>query len=134
MQVYVIESWVDENEVSLSVKLHILAEIIIVQVELRYPSKDLGKWLFIVDAERVFGWDISLTDAGVEEFELFEQEVQISYVGSIFVSSQLKDAILDTVDLWQVLVHTLDLFDLNLRYLGGLGIFELESLIGVEFG
>ena len=33
-----------------------------------------------------------------------------------------------------MLVNPLDLLDLHLGYLGGLGFFELESLIGVELG
>ena len=43
LKVDVIESRVDENEVSLIVKFHLFADFIVGQVELRYPSEDLGK-------------------------------------------------------------------------------------------
>ena len=43
LKVDVIESRIDENEVSLSVKFHLFADFIVGQVELRYPSEDLGK-------------------------------------------------------------------------------------------
>ena len=40
-----------------------------------------------------------MADTRVVEFELFEQVVQVPHISRISVSSQLKDVILDIVDL-----------------------------------